>query len=110
MDGAFCFKNGTHLSKLIGETSTLTRELDGASHRAAVACLLRLALPHVNTMPPSENAVNEHGYARQILHADPDGLFTVMALRWLPGLAPRSMDTMPGAAWVFLKVKWAAKL
>ena len=85
MDGAFCFKNGTQLSKLIDETSTLTRELDGTNHRAAVACLLRLALPHVNTMPPSENAVNEHGYARQILHSDPNGLFTVMALHWLPG-------------------------
>lgn len=85
MDGAFCFRNGTQLSKLIDETSALTRELDDANHRPAVACLLRLALPHVNMMNPSEDLVNEHGYSRQMLYTDPDGRFSVMALRWLPG-------------------------
>lgn len=85
MDGAFCFRNGTQLSKLIQEAGAITRELDCCNHRPAVASLLRLALPHVNTMPPAENMVNEHGYARQLLHTDPDGRFSVMVLRWLPG-------------------------
>ncbi len=85
MDGAFCFRNGTQLSKLIDETETVTRELDYGAHRPAVASLLRLALPHVNTMPPAENAVNEHGYARQLLHSDPNGRFSVMVIRWTPG-------------------------
>ena len=85
MDGAFCFKNGTQLSKLIDETGAITRELDHGSHRPAVACLLRFALPHVNAMPPAENTINEHGYARQLLHCDPEGRFSVMVIRWTPG-------------------------
>lgn len=85
MDGAFCFRNGTQLSKLISETGAVTRELDCCNHRPVVASLLRLALPHVNAMLPSDVQANEHGYSRQLLHTDPDGCFSVMVLRWMPG-------------------------
>lgn len=85
MDGAFCFRNGTQLSKLINETGALTRELDCCSHRPAVAALLRLAIPHVNLMQGDGEPVNEHGYSRQMLHTDPDGKFSVLAIRWTPG-------------------------
>ena len=85
MDGAFCFRSGTQLSKLINETGALTRELDCCSHRPAVAALLRLAIPHVNLMSDDGEPVNEHGYSRQMLHTDPDGKFSVLAIRWTPG-------------------------
>lgn len=85
MDGAFCFRNGTQLSKLINETGALATELDCSSHRPAVAALLRLALPHVNLMHSDNEPVNEHGYSRHMLHTDPDGKFSVLAIRWTPG-------------------------
>jgi predicted metal-dependent enzyme (double-stranded beta helix superfamily) len=75
MDGAFCFKSGTHLSRLIDETGYITHELESGQHRQAVTSLI------------DETPTNENGYARQLIHADPAEKFSVLALRWLPGAA-----------------------
>ncbi len=85
MDGASGFRNSTQLSKLIDETSTLMRELDRCGHRPAVASLLRLALPHVNFLHDDDIPTNEHGYSRQMIYTDPDGHFSILAIRWTPG-------------------------
>lgn len=87
MDGAFCFKNGTHLSRLIDETSHVTRTLALDCHRQAVTSLLRLALPHVTLILNNETPMNENGYARHLIYADPAAKFSVVALRWLPSAA-----------------------
>lgn len=85
MDGAFSFQQSTQLSRLIDEISYLTRRLDPHCHREATASLLRLALPHVSVIAPSEQTANERGYARDLVYADPEERFSVLVLRWLPG-------------------------
>lgn len=87
MDGAFCFKNGTQLSRLIDETSYIARALDPVCHRLAVASLMRISLPHINMIFAGDIAVNENGYAKQIVHVDPDSRFSVIAIKWMPGAA-----------------------
>lgn len=85
MDGAYCFKSETHLSRLIDETSHITHALKPKDHRFAVASLLRLALPSLNVTLVDGVAANENGYAKHMIHADPAGRFSVLAIKWLPG-------------------------
>lgn len=85
MDGGFCFKNGTFLSKVINETTYITHSLSADCHRLAVTSLLRISLPNLNLVMDPSCEVNEHGYARQLIYADPCNHFSLMALRWMPG-------------------------
>lgn len=84
MDGAFCFKNGTYLSKVIDETTHITSALAPKHHRLAVTSLLRLSLPNLNLMLDPQCEINENGYGRQLIYADPANRFSVVALKWTP--------------------------
>lgn len=87
MDGGFSFQRSTQLGKLIEEVTHVTQALDPACHRQAVASLLRLALPHVNVIPSPDAAICDGGYARDLIHVDPAGRFSVLVLSWAPDAA-----------------------
>ncbi|MCJ9427660.1 cysteine dioxygenase [Kordiimonas marina] len=73
------------LTRLINEAEALTCAVNETDHRAAVASLMRLALPHVGIPDFSDTPVNDGGYARKMLHIHPHGHFSVLAVRWMPG-------------------------
>ncbi|TNE65012.1 MAG: hypothetical protein EP335_06425 [Alphaproteobacteria bacterium] len=75
----------TELSRLIAETGALTCSVSNSVHRPAVECLLRYALPHIDGLDFSDTPVNDRGYARKVLYTHPEGHFSVLALKWMPG-------------------------
>ncbi len=65
----------------------LQTEEDSAKVGAAVANLLRPCLHLKNFLRPEQFASCDQSYRQHILHVEPDGSFSVVALVWLPGQA-----------------------
>jgi len=84
-EGISSFSRTGDLSQLIREATTLTHCVSAAKHRSAVECLMRLALPHIELDDFSGTEINSHGYGRKILYAAPEGRFTVLQIKWMPG-------------------------
>ncbi|MDH6108564.1 putative metal-dependent enzyme (double-stranded beta helix superfamily) [Kitasatospora sp. MAP12-15] len=84
--------------------TTLLAELTaavGAQVRAAAdpeECARRVAdtlapfLRHSDLLPPAQQEPDPAGYRQHLLHAEPDGSFSVVALVWLPGQQTRVHD------------------
>ncbi|MGZ4966563.1 MAG: hypothetical protein ACXWFY_00765 [Chthoniobacterales bacterium] len=62
-------------------------EEDPAKVGAAVANLLRPCLHLKNFLRPEQVAACDERYRQHVLHVEPDGSFSVVALVWLPGQA-----------------------
>lgn len=74
------------LSDLILAVRAAVRsESDPAAVGRAVAELLRPYLGSHELLTPEQLAPDETGYRQHILHVEPDGSFSIVALVWLPG-------------------------
>ncbi|MGF1425443.1 cysteine dioxygenase [Kitasatospora sp. LaBMicrA B282] len=59
---------------------------------ARVAAALAPFLPHPDLLTPAQLEPDPHAYRQHLLHVEPDGSFSVVALVWLPGQATRIHD------------------
>ncbi|WP_329560666.1 cysteine dioxygenase family protein [Kitasatospora sp. NBC_01266] len=81
---------------LIELTAAIRTELSAASN--AEECAQRVAarlapfLRHADLLLPAQLEPDPHGYRQHLLHAEPDGSFSVVALVWLPGQATSIHD------------------
>ncbi len=74
------------LAELIAAVRNVLRSKpDPARAGAAVAQLLQPYLELPNFLTPEQMTPDECVYCRHILHVEPDGSFSIVALVWLPG-------------------------
>ncbi|MFF7635309.1 cysteine dioxygenase [Kitasatospora sp. NPDC008050] len=57
-----------------------------------VAAALAPFLRHADLLTPEQLAPDPHAYRQHLLHVEPDGSFSMVALVWLPGQATRIHD------------------
>jgi predicted metal-dependent enzyme (double-stranded beta helix superfamily) len=76
----------TPLSDLVTRVRTVVRrglpDADTANH---VASYLRPSLLVPGLLTPDQRVGSADGYTQHVLHVEPDGSFSVVALVWLPG-------------------------
>ncbi|HEY2549226.1 MAG TPA: cysteine dioxygenase family protein [Streptosporangiaceae bacterium] len=77
-------------SRCPGELVTAIRGITGQhadwqQTAALVAAQLRRHLPGAEILTPGERSGSADGYVSHLLHAEPDGSFSVNALVWRPG-------------------------
>jgi predicted metal-dependent enzyme (double-stranded beta helix superfamily) len=66
--------------------AVLRRNADGYATAQAVAVELERHLPQPTTvLDPEQRDGDEKGYRRHMLHVEPDGTFSIVALVWRPG-------------------------
>ncbi|MGC0314350.1 cysteine dioxygenase [Kitasatospora acidiphila] len=70
---------------------TRTEDSDGPV-AARVAAVLASFLRHPDLLTPAQLEPDPHAYRQHLLHVEPDGSFSVVALVWLPGQATRIHD------------------
>ena len=61
------------------------RGLEDGETARAVAQYLKPALTLPGLVPPDQRVGSPDGYTQHVLHVEPDGSFSVVALVWLPG-------------------------
>lgn len=64
---------------------TAALDADGATPKDTVAALMRDTIDEIDLAPHLTSPVTEGGYSRNIVHTDPKGRFSVLAIEWLPG-------------------------
>ena len=77
---------------IVGVREVVCRNLDAAATGAAVAGLLREHIGRPDLLSPEQIAPDPSGYQQHILHVEPDGSFSIVALVWLPGQATSIHD------------------
>jgi 3-mercaptopropionate dioxygenase len=76
------------LQQLIGDIrSVIANESDAARVGVGVADRLRPYLSHPDFLTPEQLEPDPNQYRQHILHVEPDGSFSIVALVWLPGQA-----------------------
>jgi predicted metal-dependent enzyme (double-stranded beta helix superfamily) len=65
---------------------------DPAALARAAADALPMLLADPDLLSPAQRRPSEDGYTQHVLHADPDGRFSVVALVWGPGQATPPHD------------------
>ncbi len=85
MDGNTALASSPSLMRLINEADILTHNVGTGLRKSAVESLMRLALPYIKLGNLNDTEVNARGYARKLLYSHPEGRFSVLALKWLPG-------------------------
>ncbi len=76
------------LSRLVADIRTALRDgaADGPERTAArVAQAVAPHLRHEGLLSPAQLEPDQWSYRQHVLHAEPDGTFSVVALVWLPG-------------------------
>lgn len=74
--------NNAVLAALVSDLLAATR--NGVTAAAVTAALARTGTC-VDWLPQEQRRANHDRYARHLLHADPSGLFSVLAIVWAPG-------------------------
>ena len=75
-----------------GVRSTITTGNDEALTARLVADQLRQHLPRPDILTPAQRKGDPHRYRAHVLHVEPDGSFSVLALVWRPGQTTRIHD------------------
>ncbi len=79
-------KTSAALAELISDVRRVVQsEPDPARAGAAVAKVLQPYLQQPDFLTPEQMEPDECEYCRHILHVEPDGSFSIVALVWLPG-------------------------
>lgn len=74
------------LRTLVDAVREVTRRgMPAAETAAGVGDALRDHLPTVDVLTEEELAGDPEGYCQHVLHVEPDGSFSVVAIVWLPG-------------------------
>jgi predicted metal-dependent enzyme (double-stranded beta helix superfamily) len=81
-------RSETRLGDLIAAVRSVTRQgADWTQTADLVALELRLRLPGPDILTAEQRYGDPLGYLCHLLHADPDGSFSIVALVWRPGQA-----------------------
>ena len=72
--------------------AVVARGLSDGETARHVAAYLRPALRQPGLLAPHQREGSEDGYTQHVLHVEPDGSFSVVALVWLPGQATAVHD------------------
>jgi len=75
-----------------GIRSTISRQYDERQTARLVADQLRRHLPGPDTLTAAQRVGDPDRYRSHILHVEPDGSFSVLALVWRPGQTTRIHD------------------
>ncbi len=75
-----------------GVRSTITTGNDETLTARLVADQLRQHLPRPDILTPAQRKGDPHQYRAHVLHVEPDGSFSVLALVWRPGQTTRIHD------------------
>jgi predicted metal-dependent enzyme (double-stranded beta helix superfamily) len=85
--------DATVLADLVGAVRRVVRlRTDWARTAQLVADQLRLHLPGPDMLTPAQRDGHPDGPAGHVLHAEPDGTFSVLGLVWRPGQRTRIHD------------------
>jgi predicted metal-dependent enzyme (double-stranded beta helix superfamily) len=77
---------GTELDKLVAAVqAAVGRRADWAETARLVAGELERHLPSPDVLTKGQRTGNQDGYASHVLHTEPDGAFSILALVWRPG-------------------------
>jgi predicted metal-dependent enzyme (double-stranded beta helix superfamily) len=83
----------TDLTDLVaGVRAAVDRHMSWAETAELVADELRAHLPNPDVLPAEQRLGSPDGYRSHVLHAEPDGSFSIIALVWRPGQATRIHD------------------
>lgn len=86
MDGTATAPAGPALQRLVASVRREVRRRDDTAVLArAVAGRVERALAQPNLLHPRHMEPDEEDYRQHVLHVEPDGSFSVVALVWLPG-------------------------
>ena len=84
---------GAALDSLVTAVRAAVRErADWHETARLVACALELHLPSPAVLRVDQRAGDPDGYRSHVLHAEPDGAFSIVALVWRPGQVTRIHD------------------
>jgi predicted metal-dependent enzyme (double-stranded beta helix superfamily) len=76
----------TDLDKLVTAVrAAVDRRADWAETARLVAAELERHLPSAEVLTEEQRTGNQEGYRSHVLHAEPDGAFSIQALVWRPG-------------------------
>jgi predicted metal-dependent enzyme (double-stranded beta helix superfamily) len=65
--------------------AAVTRHSDWRETSRLVATAMRRRLPTADVLSPEQRRGDPDGYRSQLLHTEPDGSFSIVALVWRPG-------------------------
>jgi predicted metal-dependent enzyme (double-stranded beta helix superfamily) len=86
-------RRSTDLTDLVaGVRAAVDRHMSWAETAELVADELRAHLPNPDVLPAEQRLGSPDGYRSHVLHAEPDGSFSIIALVWRPGQATRIHD------------------
>ena len=84
---------GTELDELVAAVrAAVGRRADWAETARLVAAELERHLPSPDVLTEEQRTGNQEGYRSHVLHAEPDGTFSIQALVWRPGQTTRIHD------------------
>ena len=85
--------SGTELDELVTAVrAAVDRRADWAETARLVAAELERHLPSPEVLTEEQRTGNQEGYRSHVLHAEPDGAFSIQALVWRPGQTTRIHD------------------
>ena len=77
---------GTELDELVAAVqAAVGRRADWAETARLVAAELERHLPSPDVLTEEQRTGNQEGYVSHVLHTEPDGAFSILALVWRPG-------------------------
>ncbi len=77
---------GTELDELVAAVrAAVGRRADWAETARFVAAELERHLPSPHVLTKEQRTGNQDGYVSHVLHTEPDGAFSILALVWRPG-------------------------
>jgi 3-mercaptopropionate dioxygenase len=84
---------GTGLDELVAAVRAVVgRRADWPETAQLVAAELERHLPSPDVLTEEQRTGNQDGYVSHVLHAEPDGTFSIQALVWRPGQTTRIHD------------------
>jgi 3-mercaptopropionate dioxygenase len=79
-------RDSTGLEELVAEVRAAAgRHADWRETSRLVAAALRRRLPAADVLSAEQRRGDPDGYRSHVLHTEPDGSFSIVALVWLPG-------------------------
>jgi 3-mercaptopropionate dioxygenase len=90
--GTLIRRNTDLIDLVTGVRAAVDRHLSWAETAELVAEALRAHLPSADVLTPEQRLGSPDAYRSHVLHSEPDGSFSIIALVWRPGQTTRIHD------------------